>query len=88
MGEERKESDTVMTRGPRLSAGLLSFWNDKAIGLVERYCEPYLSNIRICIRVPHREAIPVRCDARILCHTNIISEPEYHSEASLCGSKT
>ena len=55
---------------------------------MERYGEPHLSDVRICVRVPHREAIPVRCDTRIFRYTNIIPEPEQHSEAGLCGGIT
>src|SRR6266550_9558227 len=68
---------------PALERGPLAFRNDKAIGLVERYCEPYLSNIRVCIRIPHREATPVRREACIASHPNIVANPEKHSAARL-----
>ena len=50
--------------------------------LVKRYSESDLSNVSVGIRVPHREAIPVRSDARVPGETDVIAQTEKHSESA------
>src|SRR3982750_3453613 len=82
-----------MTRRP-VHAARASLHSDSALSadkrapssevvLVKRYRQAYLSNVRIDVRVAHRERIPVRGNARILGDTNIIADSENRADARL-----
>jgi hypothetical protein len=57
--------ETLEKRPVLESTGLFLCGDYLTLVLVERYSESDLSNVRVDIRVPHREAIPERRDAGI-----------------------